>query len=67
MNRKLRRKLDIVWKNGNVGARYVAKASPGRPPGSYAWDVFDRAGDRFLTPREVLSLSDDDLAAQLSN
>lgn len=37
MNRKLRRKLDIVWKNAD-GSRFVAKASPGRGNGLYLPD-----------------------------
>lgn len=65
-NRKLKRKLDIVWRNGD-GSRYVAKASPARPPGSHAWDVFDRATDKFLSPKAVMLLSDADLASKLAN
>lgn len=56
----MERKLSIVFDNGD-DARYVPKASPGRPPGSYAWDVFDQREDRFLEASEVLKIGDDDL------
>lgn len=58
--RKLQKKLAIVFENGD-GARYVPKASPGRPPGSGAWDVFDQRKQRFLTGGEVLKIDDDAL------
>lgn len=58
--RKLERKLDIVWHNSGT-ARYIPKASPGRPPGGFAWDVFDQRDRRFLSAEEVLRLSDDEL------
>lgn len=62
----LKKRLRIIWDN-YPPSRYVPRALPDRKPGNFGWDVFDRKEDRFLTRREIKSLSLEDCRERLVN
>jgi hypothetical protein len=62
----IKRNLRVVWGN-NPPARYLPKAVPDRPVGSFAWGVWDDKEKRFLKDREVRAMSAEQLSQTLSN
>lgn len=69
-NKAFKRRLSVVWSNTGVEPphRYVARAIPGRAPGSGGWHIWDAKAQRFVTDRkEILRLTFEDLCETMSN